>query len=291
MSEPPVSDPSVPQIGPIHDAVRLWGEHLQLSLRGSRAKFHHRGNLGEANEAAFRDFLRAHLPPKYRLGDGEVIDMAGRRSRQMDIIVADEEQPFEVKDNDPAQLMIIEGVSAAAEVKTTLTTTELRDCIEKGRSFKALEAVPGKSTMLAAPTLHDQPNSDIPRFYQHRPFFVFSYEGAIGGETLREMLSEDERSREPGAIPVVDAVFILDKGFAVNLWDGNGALSFYSFETQELVTGWYWFGLPEYTLLWLLLWLHGTMPRFAIRSSPLMGYLFPGMTTWTPDPARGAEPT
>ncbi len=36
--------------------------------------------------------------------------MAGKRSRQMDVIVADEEQPFQVNINDPAQLMIIEGV-------------------------------------------------------------------------------------------------------------------------------------------------------------------------------------
>jgi Domain of unknown function (DUF6602) len=276
--------------GPVHDVVRLWDERLRLSLRESRTKFHHSGNLGEANEAAFRNFLRAHLPPKYRLGDGEVIDMAGRRSHQMDVIVADEEQPFEVKVNDPAQLMIIEGVSAAAEVKTTLKTTELRDCLEKGRSFKSLEAILGGSTTLAPTEIDGNPNSDLPRFYQHRPFFAFAYEGAIDIGTLGEMLSKEGYSPERDAVPALDAVFILDKGFAVNFWDANGALAFYSFETQKKITGWQWFGDPDRTLLGLLLWLNSVMPRFAIRSSPLLAYLFPGVTTWTPTTAQETEP-
>ena len=216
--------------------------------------------------------------------------MAGKRSRQMDVIVADEEQPFQVNINDPAQLMIIEGVSAAAEVKTTLTKPELQDCLKKGHSFKALEAVLGKATMLASPTLYGNPNSDLLRFYFHRPFFAFAYEGAIDSGTLIEMLSEDERSREHDVVPSLDAVFILDKGFALNLWDGNSAFRFQS-ETHEVVTGWYWFGDPDRTLLGLLLWLHTTMPRFAIRSAPMLGYLFPGATTFTPKPMQGAEPT
>jgi Domain of unknown function (DUF6602) len=284
-----MSEPPFPQAGPIYGAVRAWNERLRTSLSESRTKFEHRGIRGKANEAAFRDFLRAHLPPKYRLGDGEVIDMAGRRSLQMDVIVSDEEQPFEVKVNDPTQLMIIEGVSAGAEVKTKLTKPELRDCLKKGCSFKALEAIPGKSTMLAPPEIDGNPNSDLLRFYQHRPFFAFAYEGAIDNETLREMLFEDERSRERDAVPALDAVFILDKGFAVNFWDGNGALQFYSFETREIVTGWHWFGDPDRTLLGLLLWLHSAMPRFAIRSAPLLAYL--GATTWTPGSAQGTEPT
>jgi hypothetical protein len=44
-----------------------------------------------------------------------VIDFRGNRSSQTDVVVADEEQPFQV-DESP-QLFIIEGVAAAAEVK------------------------------------------------------------------------------------------------------------------------------------------------------------------------------
>lgn len=289
MNERPVGDPSITEPSRIQNAVRLWGDRLRISLTEARTKLSHSGDRGDVNEAAVREFLREHLPPKYRVGQGEVIDYYGRISRQVDVVVADDEQPFRV--DDAVRLMIIEGVTAAAEVKTTLTTTELRDCIEKGRQFKTLEAIPGKSTMLAAPQIHEKkPNSDIPRFYQHRPFFVFAYEGAISSGKLMEIISEEERVSESDVVPALDAVCILDKGFAVNVWDGNGALSYFSIETQEMMTGWIWFDSPDHALLWLLQWLHSTMPRFAIRSSPLMAYLLPG-TTWTPSPAQEDEPT
>ena len=55
--------------------------------------------------------------------------LPGRLSRQVDVVVADEEQPFRV--DDAVQLMIIEGVAAAAEVKTTLTTTDLWTALKK----------------------------------------------------------------------------------------------------------------------------------------------------------------
>ncbi len=62
------------------------------------------------------------------------------------------------------------------------------------------------------------------------------------------MLLEDERSGEHNLVPSLDAVFILDKGFALNLWDGNGAFRLQSAETRKVVTGWDWSGDPDRTL-------------------------------------------
>jgi hypothetical protein len=260
---------------PIHDAVRQWERRLETSLRESRIKFGQSADRGEGNEAAFRLFLRAHLPPKYRIGHGEVIDYRGNRSNQTDVVVADEEQPLQV-DESP-QLFIIEGVAAAAEVKTKLTAEELRDCLRKAERFKALEAVLGKATMLPSPTQRGNPNSDLLRFYRRRPFFVFAYEGAIDENTLLGIAASRDQPNEP---PPIDAIFILDKGFALNYWDGNGALGYLDLTTNKIAQGWRWSAEPSLTLVWLLLWLNSVMPRFAVRSSPLLAYLIPG-TTWT----------
>lgn len=259
----------------VHDAVRQWERRLQTSLQESRVKFDQSTDIGDGNEAAFRLFLRAHLPPSYRIGQGEVIDYRGNRSSQTDVVVADEEQPFQV-DESP-QLFIIEGVAAAAEVKTTLTAEELRDSLRKAERFKVLEAVLGKATMLASPQQRGNPNSDLLRFYRRRPFFVFAYEGAIDQDTLLEVAASTERPNEP---PPIDAIFILDKGFALNYWDGNGALGYLDLTTGQVARGWSWWAEPSFTLVWLLMWLNSVMPRFAVRSSPLLAYLLPG-TTWT----------
>jgi hypothetical protein len=189
--------------------------------------------------------------------------------------VADEEQPFHV-DESP-QLFIIEGVAAAAEVKTTLTAEELRDSVRKAERFKALEAVLGKATMLASPDQRGNPNSDLLRFYRRRPFFVFAYEGAIDENTLVEVAASRDQAHQP---PPIDAIFVLDKGFALNYWDGNGALGYLDLTTGQVARGWRWLAEPSFTLVWLLMWLNSVMPRFAVRSSPLLAYLLPG-TTWT----------
>ncbi len=256
--------------------MQNWSSHLANSLQDARTKLVHSGDKGDANEAAFRDFLRQNLPPKYRIGQGEVIDCGGGRSRQTDVVLADEEQPFSVSDT--PQLMIIEGVAAAAEVKTSLSKQELLDCIEKGRAFKSLNAVLGRSVLLAASENGGIPNSDILRFYHRRPFFVFAYEGTVDQNVLHATLSAAEQEGQP---PPIDAVFVLGEGFALNLWDGNGALSYKNTASGDMARGWIGATQPEMALVWLLFWLNSVMPRFAMRSSPMMAYLLPG-TSWTP---------
>jgi hypothetical protein len=229
------------------------------------------GDRGDDVEAAFRLFLRGHLPPKFRVGHGEVIDTKGRRSLQTDVIVADEEQPFPIDDN--PQLLIIEGVAAGAEVKANLTTKDLADAINKGRRFKELEAIPGKWIALASDTSkHGQPNSDLVRFYRHRPYFLFAYETEVADETLTRQLDD---AAEANSLPPLDAVFILSRGLTVNLWDGQGSLGFQTLDGQ-IITNWLpWEADPAKVLPTLLLWLHGVMPRFVGRSSPLVAYMFP----------------
>jgi Domain of unknown function (DUF6602) len=253
----------------VRAAVDTWATTLNLELAKAREKFAHMGDRGEGGEGAFRWFLREHLSPRFRVGQGEVIDSVGRRSAQTDVIVADEEQPFRVDDN--PQLLIIEGVTAAAEVKAKLTTSELADAIEKGRRFKELEAVPGKWTTLASDkSMHGKPNSDLVRFYRHRPFFLFAYESVIADETLTRQLGE---AGKPDSLPPLDAVFILSRSFALNVWDGEGAFVFQKLDGQ-ITTGWVWESDTAKALPMLVFWLNAVMPRFSVRSSPLLPYMF-----------------
>jgi hypothetical protein len=251
------------------------GNRLRVSLGESRAKFDQSGDRGEGNAKAFRDFLRAYLPPKYRIGQGEVIDHQGNRSRQTDVVVADEEQPFSV-DESPQQL-IIEGVAAAGEIKTTLTVPELRDSLEKAQRFKRLTAILGKATMLVGRKVDSQPNSDVLRFSLKRPYFVFAYSGAISTATLVALAANGESSDEPSPI---DTVFVLEKGFALNFWNGIGRFPCWTCDAPKGPGAGGGSVIPSTTLVGLVFWLHAVMPRFAIRSSPLVPYLFPG-TTWT----------
>lgn len=278
MDEPSTGRPAHDQTGQLHGAVLQWHRRLTASLDETRARLSHSGNKGDANESAFRTFLRSHLSPKYQIGQGEVIDSRGERSRQVDVAIADDEQPLPVTDS--PELLIVEGITAAGEVKTRLTTKELSNCVEGGRAFKTLEPVLGKYEALAGATLRSgEPNSDLVRFYHRRPFFVFAYETAVSLDRLVDTLRSSE---SPHEVPPIDAVFLLDKGFALNLWDGKGQLAFLDPATGTRMEGWVVFKEPKYSLTFLLFWLHFAMPRFGMRSSAILTYLLPG-TTFIPD--------
>jgi uncharacterized protein DUF6602 len=263
--------------GVLRETIGLWGEQLELELKKTRQTIDHRGEKGDLNEKAFREFLRAHLSPRFRVGKGEVIDAQGRRSKQIDVAIADDEQPFRV--DDTSRQLIIEGITAAAEVKTTLTRSQLDDCIDKGRHFKSLEAILGKFWSLAGVRLDDGVvNSDFARFYKRRPFFVFAYEEDIAADKMIEVLQEGE---DGVSLPPIDALFVLNRGWALNLWDGNTSLAFTEPGTGRRTKGWIFSNDSRSVLPQLILWLHIAMPRFGIRMSPLLAYIMPG--TFIPD--------
>src|SRR5690349_19330992 len=49
----------------------------------------HPGELGISREEVIRQFLRAYLPKRFEISSGFVFDCTGRRSKQIDIIIAD----------------------------------------------------------------------------------------------------------------------------------------------------------------------------------------------------------
>ena len=62
---------------------------LQAEFSRSRS-IQHQGLKGTARERAIvTEFLRDHLPDKYSVGSGEIVDSTGQVSRQQDIVIYD----------------------------------------------------------------------------------------------------------------------------------------------------------------------------------------------------------
>ncbi len=171
--------------------------------------------------------------------------------------------------------MIVETVAAAAEVKTSLTTSGLDDAIEKGRRFKSLTAIPGKSHMLVSPEVRGHRNEDLDRFYYRRPSFLFAYENMVAPDTIASTLAKATNETEA---PPLDAVFLLDVGLGINFWNSRGTF-WMERPLGTPVVGWDWRWDGVGVLATLIWWLLATMPRFGLRSSPILHYMFPG-TTW-----------
>jgi hypothetical protein len=245
------------QASPVATLLEAKENELASKLAQTRAALAHAGDRGDASEAAFRQFLTLHLARHYDVGEGEVVDTAGARSRQMDVVMTTADHPLRQAPGEPG-LFIVEGIYALGEVKTSLSTGELDDVVEKGRSVKALS----KSHLRGSEVFANP--ADIRRWVEGPPpFFAFAYEMSVAVQTLIDRLAA------AGEPPAVDAVFVLGRGQAINFGDGSGVMRL-AVEDRGL-TGWAWLqGQP--VLLSLLGWLH-SLPRVAHRQSPFLNYL------------------
>jgi len=157
----------------IKEKLQSVQRRLEASLEEIRASHSHRGNRGSNAESVVRDFLREYLPPDNRIGEGEIIDSREHISTQLDIIITNPNHPY-INDLKEPGLFLIEGVAAAGEVKTNLSSTDVDTLIQSCMTYKKLEIIHQPGTRISSTT-----HSDIERFVKHRPYFIFAFESQI----------------------------------------------------------------------------------------------------------------
>jgi len=238
---------------------------LVESLETARAKFGHPGDKGDTVEQAFRSVLRDYLPRSIGVGHGEVIDTTLRRSAQTDVVIAAEYHPFTYTAEAPG-LFFIEGALGAGEVKSMLTSAELDRAIANSRRFKELVPIHSRGTIVQSNP------SDLARFYDRRPWFLFAIESQLSIETICEKLEAGSGTDAGTRTDLVDAVFVLATGYVINFGDGAGA--FKASSGGANVQGWgCWSG--GNVLATFLAWLSAVMP-FALRLEPILThYMLP----------------
>lgn len=235
---------------------------MAIKLADAREGFEHKGNRGTVGaEVPFRDFLTNYLPRSHTVGHGEVIDTHGRRSAQTDVVITDPDHPFTFTPSDPGTF-VIEGVAAAGEVKSMLSAGELDKAVQNAARFKTLGAAHVKGTLINASP------SDIPRFYDRRPFFLIAFESQLKLETVAERVGSYEAEN---GVTAFDALFLLDRGWAINFGDGKGAFRFAE-PGKGPLTGWVVQEVEE-VLFDLLVWISSVMPRFVRFEAILRQYL------------------
>lgn len=266
---------------------------LRANLQQSRALFDHMGNRGTSVESAVREFLSKHTARHLTIGTGEVIDSAGTRSGQVDVVIANSDQPLLSPMHEPG-LYLVEGVAAAGEVKSKLTTQQLENAIAAGIKFKALQNSHNAGDMILTNPVDRQ------RFYECPPFFVIAMESDVAVDRLllrlhQATLTEYRRPRDAPSgehshviIPPVDGVFILGKGSATFYVDGSALQMRYVDGRQHI--GWAFDHSPDMALAKFMFWLNGSMPR-VLRFSPIVMNYLVATTDFSviPDAEQGEE--
>ena len=252
-------------------------EHQMIAqLENARTRFSHAGDKGTVVEQSFRQFMKNYLPRRLGIGCGEIVDSHGGRSGQTDVVIVNEDHPFTFTDDLPG-LFFIEGVVGAAEIKSVLNSDHLEKAINCSRKFKELKYELGRGTegKVSSP-------SDLKRYYGRPPFFLFAFESDLSLDSIHNRL-KNEIDKDTGDVKkdLLDAVFIIGKGWLINFGDGTESFRFQT-KNGDSLPGWQGKKTAS-VLVPLLSWLSYVMPKMKRVVPVLHTYLLPSKDHLSPE--------
>ncbi|SIL58387.1 Uncharacterised protein [Mycobacteroides abscessus subsp. abscessus] len=270
-----------------HKILASVEEELRTALTRARRESDHSLTIGEEVEAAVRDTLSKYLPSGFGAGEGHVYDAYGDGSSQTDVVITNPEHPLSFPKG-RSGTYVVDGVSAAGEVKASLDVGALDDCIKKGVAFKKLRMTvnPSDHVMTVKEQAYMKQIGLVP------PYFVVAFENKIADNTIGERLQNaglvsppvgksrgaDDMADTPQ--PPLDAMCLLGRGIWLYIRPDNPMGIHFGVEdvdgpkSRDDLSGWA-FLETEAPLAWTLAWLNASMPRMLRGGSVFTPYLIP----------------
>ncbi|MCY4560703.1 MAG: hypothetical protein OXF79_30935 [Chloroflexi bacterium] len=195
---------------PYVDALRAVQASIVADARTVRSMLEHRGEIGSGVEDVFAHALRQLLPRHVGVTKGFVIDSCGAMSKQMDIILYNENTALNVPLPEAAfpkgtRVLPVESTYACCEVKTSLDAAKLKDAIVKKDSYKKLQRRayrPDASIVRHTYLMYGEEKEHLQSM-----FFTLCIE-SVDMAGLVDVLNEDQASRPYEGY--MDGVFSMD---------------------------------------------------------------------------------
>lgn len=123
----------------LRDLFLAMQEEMVAALTKSRKVILHSGEKGAVTELHWKEMLTTHLPSRYRVRNGRVIDSTGSLSDQIDVIVFDGQYSPLLFEGEETCYVPAESVYAVFEVKQDLNRENVRYAGEKAASVRRLK--------------------------------------------------------------------------------------------------------------------------------------------------------
>lgn len=114
-------------------------ENMLRFFEGSDTQVRHQGEKGGIRQERVRAFLEKHLPSRYGVTSGHIIDRQGGTSLQEDIVLFDQLDCPAVRVDERNQVLPCETVYGAIEVKSLLSPGKVRECMEHTHRLRQLD--------------------------------------------------------------------------------------------------------------------------------------------------------
>ena len=126
---------------PMANQLKRRFEELQAELAvhlGIAARHEHPRAAGDQTELNWLTMLGEHLPTRYSVSSGFVLDSRGRSSQQIDVVIYDRQYTFRIFNRHRQLYVPAESVYAVFEVKQSLNARSLQDAGLKAASVRSL---------------------------------------------------------------------------------------------------------------------------------------------------------
>ena len=188
-----------------HTSEQMLSEFKQI-----RTSFDHNGTAGEGGEAVVAKFLRSQLPQSIGISTGQILDVTGQISKQVDVILYDAEHTPMLFSNQNERITLVpaEGVLGVVEVKTHLRSRDIEICLANCRSVKQLvRTAYFPQAIQTTHSIYGKQYIDPPIYYT---VFAAASDNLYAGKLneIQEDVPIDQR---------IDSVCCLDRGVNVNL--------------------------------------------------------------------------
>jgi hypothetical protein len=158
----------------------------------------HAGLKGHEAEDIVRSFLRGHLPKRFDLGSGFIIDLGDSLSKQTDLIIYDALNCPVYRASENAAIIPSDNVAAVVEVKSRLDKQTMEEAFINISAVKSLSKTKLPDLPFSTPVLTQTYGA------------LFAFTTPLSLETLQEHYTEF--SGLYGIGRHIDVVLILDKG-------------------------------------------------------------------------------
>ena len=123
----------------VRDLFNGMQAQMVSSLELGRTHIKHNGEMGEATEEEWRNWLKTYLPRRYKVDKAFVVDCDGNLSEQIDIVIYDSQYSYFVFKHEQVTYVPAESVYAVIEVKQELTKSNIEYAGNKAKSVRRLK--------------------------------------------------------------------------------------------------------------------------------------------------------
>lgn len=204
----------LPVSPPVRELVQAAQEQMRIDFERKTRQIPHAGERGAAREDVLRSFLADHLPERFGVDTGFIIDAARAVSRQMDVVIFDKLSAPVFRTSAQRRLFPVEAVAGAISVKSRLDANELDEATQNLASAASLGRFAGDRRDVVA--------GGVPIPFEHaggEPVFtaIFAYQ-SVELATLAQLIHAANQTLEPSLR--VQLVGVLGQGIITYLLHG-----------------------------------------------------------------------